>query len=76
MAKQVLGKKLESICSSKFFGIMADKYSDIPNKELSSMCFWSKILRIHEDFVEYYELPDIKKDTTITAMKDSLIRAS
>ena len=36
----------------------------------------SKILRIHEDFVEYYELPDIKKDTTVTAMKDSLIRAS
>ena len=75
MAKQVLAKKLESIRSSKFFGIIADEYTDISNKELLSMCFrWIKDLRVHEDFVGYYELPDIKSDTIVTAIKDSLIR--
>ena len=34
MAKQVLAKNLESIHSSKFFGIIADKYTDISNKEI------------------------------------------
>ena len=39
------------------------------------MCFrWIKDLRVHEDFVGYYELPDIKSDTIVTAIKDSLIR--
>ena len=75
MAKQVLAKKLESIRSSKFFGIIADEYTDISNKELLSMCFrWIKDLRVHEDFVRYYELPDIKSDTIVTVIKDSLIR--
>ena len=75
IAKQVLAKKLESIRSSKFFGIIADEYTDISNKELLSMCFrWIKDLRVHEDFVGYYELPDIKSDTIVTVIKDSLIR--
>ena len=39
------------------------------------MCFrWIKDLRAHEDFVGYYELPGIKSDTIVTAIKDSLIR--
>ena len=39
------------------------------------MCFrWIKDLRVHEDFVGYYELPDIKSDTIVTVIKDSLIR--
>ena len=68
MAKQVLTKKLESTRSSKFFGIIADEYTDISNKELLSMCFrWIKDIRGHENFVGYYELPDIKSDTIVTA---------
>ena len=39
MAKQVLAKKLESIRSRKFFGIIADGYIDISNKELLSCVF-------------------------------------
>ena len=39
------------------------------------MCFlWIKDLRVHEDFVGDHELPDIKNDTIVTAIKDSLIR--
>ena len=52
MAKQVLAKKIESRRLSKFFGVMADEYTDISNKELLSMCFrWIEDLRVHEDFV-------------------------
>ena len=39
MTKQALAKKLKSVRSSKFFGIMVDEYTDISNKELLSMCF-------------------------------------
>ena len=39
------------------------------------MCFWwIEDLRAQEDFVGYSELPDIKSDTIVTAIKDSLIR--
>ena len=66
MAKQVPAKKLEWILSSKLFGIIAEEYTDISNKKLWSMCFrWIKDLRVHEDFVGYYELPDIKCDTIL-----------
>ena len=54
---------------------MADEYTDISNKELLCMCFWwIKDLRVHEDFVGYYELPDIKRDVIVTAIKYYLIR--
>ena len=44
MAKQVLAKKLESIRLSTFFGIIADEYIDISNKELLFLCFrWIKV---------------------------------
>ena len=75
MAKKALAKKLESIRSSKFFGILDDEFTDISNKELLSMCFWwIKDLRVHADFVAYYELRDIKSDIIVNAVKDSLIR--
>ena len=41
------------------------------------MCFrWIKDLRVNEDFVGHYELSDIKRDTTLTAIKDSILRRS
>ena len=39
MVKKALAKKLESIRSSEFFGILDDEFTDISNKELLSMCF-------------------------------------
>ena len=75
MAEQVLTKKLESICSSNFFGIIADEYNDISNKELLSVFLMDQgSIRVNEDFVGYYELLDIKSDTIVTAIQDSLIR--
>lgn len=76
MARQVMSKKLDSIWESQFFGIMADEYTDISNKELLSLCFrWiDESLDAHEDFLGYYELPDIKSETIVKVIKDSLIR--
>ena len=54
---------------------MADEYTDVSNKEFLSMCFrWVEDLGVHQDFVGYYELPDIKSDTIVTTIKKSLIR--
>ena len=39
MAKQVVAKKLESICWSKNSVIIAGEYTDLSNKELLSMGF-------------------------------------
>ena len=55
---------------------MADEYTDISNKERFSLCFrWTdELLDAHEDFLGYYEHPDIKSETIFTVIKDSLIR--
>ena len=75
MVKQVLAKKLESIRSSKLFGIIADEYTDISNKELLSMYFaMGQGSKGSWRFVGYCELLDTKSDTIVTALKDSLIR--
>ena len=77
MARQVISNKLVSICKSKFYGMMADKYTDISNKELLSLCFqWidEESLDVYKDFLGHCELPDIKSETIVTATKDSLIR--
>ena len=76
MARQVLLKKLESVRSSRFFALMADEYTGISNKGLLSICLrWvEEDLSVHEDFVGYYEIPNIKSETIVSALKDSLIR--
>ena len=76
MANDVLRKKLELIKLSKFFSIICDKYTDVSNKEQLSFCVrWvHENLTPKEDFLGYYEIPNIKSDTIVQAIKDSLIR--
>lgn len=76
MARQVMSRKLASIRESQFFGVMADEYTDISNKELLSLCirWFDESLDAHEDFLGYYELPDIKSETIAVMIKDALIR--
>ena len=60
---------------TQIFKLLNKNDPDLLFPELLSMCFrWIKDLRVHEDFVGYYELPHIKSDTVVTAIKDSLIR--
>ena len=71
MANEVLRSKLSLIKLSKFFNIICDEYSDVSNKEQLSFCMrW-----INEDlspvvFLGYYELPNIKSNNIIGAIKD------
>ena len=76
MARQVLLNKMDMIKTSAYYGIMADEYTDISNKELLSICVrWvAENFTAHEDFVGYYEIPNIKSDTIVAALKDGLIR--
>ena len=55
---------------------MADEYTDISNKELLSICIrWVGVsLTVNEDFVGYYEIPNIKNYTITKFIKDGLIR--
>jgi hypothetical protein len=76
MANQVLRKKLREVKKSNFYAIMCDEYTDISNKEQLSICVrWvDDNLEAHEDFLGYYQIPNIKSDTIVSAIKDALTR--
>ena len=76
MANQVLRKKLCAIKESPFFSIMCDEYTDISNKEQLSFCIrWiDSSLNAREDFLSYYEIPNISSNTIVAVIKDALIR--
>jgi hypothetical protein len=59
-----------------FFSIIADEYMDIGNKEQLTLCFrWvDEQLDGHEDFLGFYNIPNIASETIVQAIKDSLIR--
>ena len=75
MAKQVLSKKLEAIGKS-FYRIMCDEGTDCSN--LEHLSFNTRIvddeLEVHEDFLGFYEIENIKSDTFVSAIKDVLLR--
>ena len=55
---------------------MADKYTDITNKEQLSFCIRTvdNNLEVKEDFLGFYELENIKSVTVMNAIKDILVR--
>ena len=74
MSKQLLRKKLDDINRSRMFSLMCDEYTDVSNKQQLSMCVrWiDDSLNPHENFLGFYELPNIVSDTIVSAIKDSL----
>ena len=48
-----------------FFSIICDEYTDISNKEQLTICIrWvDKELEAHEDFLRFYNVPDIRAQT-------------
>ena len=60
----------------RYFSLIADEYTDIANHEQLTICFrWiDENLDAQEDFVGFYQLPDIKASTIETVLKDALIR--
>ena len=75
MARQVLSKKLEAIRKG-FYSIMCDEGTDCSN--LEHLSFNTRIvddeLEVHEDFLGFYEIENIKSDTIVSAIKDVLLR--
>ena len=78
MSNQVLRKKLYDVNNSKMFSIMCDEYTDTSNKEQLSLCTrWiDDELNANEDFLGFYQLTNIKSDTIVKAITDSLTRLS
>ena len=76
MTNKVLWAKLNAIRQSKYFSDICDEYSDVSNKEQLSFCVrWiEENLKVIEDFLGYYELPNIQSDTIVAAIEDSVIR--
>ena len=76
IASQVLRKKLYDINNRKMFAVMCDEYTDISNKQQLSFCVrWvDEALNSHEDFLGFYEIPNIRSDTIVLAMKDAFTR--
>ncbi|XP_071480941.1 zinc finger MYM-type protein 1-like [Diadema antillarum] len=76
MALQVLRDVASSIRNGLFFTILADECSDVANKEQLTICIrWIDLsLEPHEDFIGFYEIPSIKADTIVAAIKDAILR--
>ncbi|KAJ8040279.1 Zinc finger MYM-type protein 1 [Holothuria leucospilota] len=66
----------DSVSDAKFFSILADECSDASNKEQLTICLrWiDQALEPNEDFVGFYEIPNITANTIVGAIKDVLIR--
>ncbi|XP_066935707.1 zinc finger MYM-type protein 1-like [Clytia hemisphaerica] len=76
MGNQLLRRKLYDINNSKMFSLMADEYTDVANKQQLSICTrWvDDNLNACEDFLGFYEVPNIKSNTLVSCIKDALIR--
>ena len=73
MAHSVLREKLKCIKNSMYFGIMADEYTDIENREQVSLCLrWLNHdkIQVYKDFVGFYAVNNIKYETIVAAIKD------
>ena len=72
MAHHVLRKK-KKIRENVFFSIMVNDYTDISNKEqVLCLRFAKENLEIQEDFIDFYQLTNIKGQTIVNAIKDAL----
>ena len=75
MANHVI-RDLVSKIRGGFFSIICDEYTDISNKEQLTICIqWvDKELEAHENFLGFYDVPDIGAETIVSAIKDVLLK--
>ena len=73
MAKEVLRKKLYDVNNNKMYTSMCDEYTDVSDKQQLSICV-REDLNPHEDFLGFYEVPNIKSDTVVSAIKNAFVR--
>ena len=75
MANHVI-RDLVSEIRGGFFSIICAEHTDISNKEQLTICFrWNdKELEAREDFLWFYNVPDIGAETIVSAIKDVLLK--
>ena len=75
MANQILSGMADQIRGS-YFSIIYDEYTDISNKEQLTFCLgWvDESFNDHEEFLGFYEVPNIKSDTIVSAVRVILLR--
>lgn len=75
MANRVIRDLLNQI-RENYYSLICDEYTDIANKEQLTLCFrWvDSDFVAYEDFVGFYEIPNIVADTIVSVIKDALIR--
>jgi len=80
---EILGIMSQSILRSlaadirpHYFSLVCDEYTDISNKEQLTFCVrWiDEKLDAHEDFLGFYNVPNISSETIVSVIKDALIR--
>ena len=76
MALHILRQVSTNIRGSQCYSIMADKCTDIANKEQFIICLrWvDEKLNDHEDFIGLYQVDSIDANSLVRAIKDTLIR--
>ena len=75
MANEVIRDLLKKIGES-YYSLICDEYTDIANKEQLTLCLrWvDNELVAHEDFLGFYEIPNIAADTIVSVVKDAPTR--
>ena len=75
ISNQIMMNLLKPV-GSCIFPVMCDEYTDVSNKEqLTFSIRWvNNDLEVPETFLGFYEIPDIKSSTVVTAMKNILLR--
>ena len=69
MACQILEAVIKNVKEAGYYSIMVDECVDSSNKEQLVICFRyvSDALEVNEDFVGFYQIPNISADTIVAA---------
>ena len=74
MSNSVLRSLLKKI-EGNIYSTMCDEYTDCSNHEQLTFCLrWVEVLKAHETFLGFYEIPGIKSSTIVSVIKDILTR--
>ena len=77
MSAQVLRDLIQDI-GNNHFSIICNEYTDISNKKQLTLCLrWvDNDINAYEEFLGFYQIPDISANTLTSVIKDSLLRLS
>ena len=76
MSNQVLRAILIPIKENGIYSLMSNEWTDIANLERLSICVRTVNgnLEVFERFLGFYEIPNIRREVIVTAIKDALIQ--